>query len=95
MKQTRSFQEITLTQEQRAALLARVRAQISPEDFKIIEGMAHALPDILELIEQSPMTLRKLRHMIFGPKTEKTSRVCPSPDSAAAKKPKGPGTKLG
>ena len=89
MKQTRSFQEITLTQEQRAALLARVRAQISPEDFKIIEGMAHALPDILELIEQSPMTLRKLRHMIFGPKTEKTSRVCPSPDSAAAKKPKG------
>ena len=89
MNQNQRFQEIILTQEQRAALLARVQEQISPEDFQIIEGMAHALPDILELIEQSPMTLRKLRHLIFGPKTEKTSRVCPRPDSAAVKKNKG------
>jgi len=45
--------------------------------------MSCALPEILTLIEQDPMTLRKLRHLIFGPKTEKTHQVCPAATAPA------------
>jgi hypothetical protein len=72
------FDTLTLTQAQRAAFLGRVRPQVSPEDYRWIEGMSHALPELLALIEQPPMTLNKLRHLLFGPKTETTDRVCPA-----------------
>jgi transposase len=71
------FQELTMTREQREAFLVRVRSSVPAEDYRLIEGMSHALPELLELIEQSPMTLRKLRHLLFGPKTEKIQQVCP------------------
>jgi transposase len=70
--------ELTLTEPQRAAFLERVRVGVSPEDYQLIKGMSYALPELLALIEQDPMTLRKLRHLLFGPKTEKTHRVCPA-----------------
>ena len=45
--------------------------------------MSYALPEILTLIAQDPMTLRKLRHLLFGPKTEKTDQVCPAATAPA------------
>ena len=69
---------LTMTESQRAAFLERVRPGVGPEDYRLIEGISHALPEILALIEQAPMTIGKLRHLVFGPKTEKTRRVCPS-----------------
>ena len=87
--------ELTLTESQRAAFLERVRVGVSPEDYKLIEGMSYALPELVALIEHDPMTLRKLRHLLFGPKTEKTSQVCPAPAPPAlgpeAPKPKRKG----
>ena len=71
------FSEFRMTEEQRAVFLERVRPSVGPEDFHLIEGMSYALPELIELIEQDPMTLRKLRHLLFGPKTEKTDQVCP------------------
>lgn len=68
-----------MTESERAAFLERMRQSASPEDYRRIEGMSYALPEILTLIEQDPMTLRKLRHLLFGPKTEKTHQVCPRP----------------
>lgn len=97
MSSAARMQELKLTEAQRAAFLERVRSSVSPEDYKLIEGMSHALPELLALIEQDPMTLRKLRHVLFGPKTEKTNRVCPAaalpaPGSQATKpKRKGHG----
>jgi transposase-like protein len=46
--------------------------------------MSHALPEMLTLLEQHPATLRKLQHLLFGPRTEQTDRVCPpcSPTTA-------------
>jgi hypothetical protein len=80
MSPAQRFEAITMTEAQRAAFLARVRAQVSPEDYRLIEGMSHALPEILALIEQDPMSLSKLRRLLFGPKTETTDRVCPAAD---------------
>jgi transposase len=95
MSQTRRFEEITMTEGQREAFLERMRARANAEDYRRIEGMSYALPEILTLIEQDPMSLRKLRHLLFGPKTEKTDQVCPPATPAApvpaAAKPKRPG----
>jgi len=89
MNPAQHFQDLTLTPEQQDAFLARIAPQVSPEDHQIIEAMTRGVPQLLELIEQDPMTLRKLRLMIFDPKTEKTSRVCPSAEPAVLEKPKG------
>ena len=87
------FDTLTLTDAQRAAFLARVRPQVSPEDYRWIEGMSHALPELLALIEQPRTTLSKLRHLLFGPKTETTHRVCPAPNvpPPASPTPRRPG----
>jgi transposase len=95
MSQARRFEEITMTESERDAFLERMRSQASAEDYRRIEGMTYALPEIMTLIEQDPMTLRKLRHLLFGAKTEKTNQVCPPATPAApapaATKPKGKG----
>jgi len=95
MSQLRRFEEVTLTESEREAFLERMRARVNAEDYRRIEGMSYALPEILTLIEQDPMTLRKLRHLLFGPKTEKTAQVCPPATPAApapaAAKPKRKG----
>jgi transposase len=92
---TRQLAEWRLTEAERAAFLERVRPAVGAEDYRLIEGMSHALPELVDLIEQDPMTLRKLRRLLFGPKTEKTKQVCPPattpPVSPAAAQPKRPG----
>ena len=94
MNQAQRFETITLNEAQREAFLGRVRAGVSPDDYRIIEGMSHALPEMLTLLEQHPSALRKLQHLLFGPKTEQIDRVCPpcSPASAfPVSKPKAKG----
>jgi transposase len=97
MTTTPGWETLAMSASERAAFLARVGAQVSPEDYRVIEGMSHALPELVALIEQPRTTLNKLRHLLFGPKTEKTTRVCPpavgpAPASEAPpRKPKGHG----
>jgi transposase len=96
MSQPRRFEELTLTESEREAFLERMRACSTPEDYRRVEGMSYALPELLWLIEQDQMTLGKLRHVLFGPKTEKTDRVCPpaawvAPATSAKPKRKGHG----
>jgi len=97
MSQSGRFEATTMSPSEREAFLQRVSATTSPEDCRRIEAMSRALPQILALIEQDPMTMRKLLHLLFGARTEKTDRVCPpataaAPVSAAAKpKRKGHG----
>lgn len=78
MRAARTFEAPLLSAAEREAFLARVRAGLSPEDYRLIEAMSYALPQIVESIEQERMTMRKLRHLLFGAKTEQTDRVCPS-----------------
>lgn len=88
MRTAAQFATLTLTEAERAAFLARVRPGVNAEDYRLIEGMSHALPELLARIEQDPaLTLRKLRHLLFGPKTEKTEKVCPPAAPPAAARP--------
>lgn len=66
-----------LSESERAAFLTRVRAVVNPEDYRWIETMSYALPQIVASIEQERMTMQKLRHLLFSEKTEQTDRVCP------------------
>ena len=95
MSEVRPFAELTLTEAERDAFLARCCARVSPEDYQVIAGMTHALPEMLTLLEAHPATLRKLQHLLFGSKTEQTDRVCPpvSPPAPVPQtpKPKRPG----
>lgn len=89
MNTAQRFENLILAPEEQDALLARIAAQVSPQDYQIIESMARGVPEILGLMKQAPMTLAKLRLMVFGPKTEKTSQVCPSERPVVLEKPKG------
>lgn len=84
MSRSRLIEAPLLTAEQRDAFLARVRAGVSPEDYRTIEAMSEALPRLVAMIEQDHMTMQKLRHLLFGAKTEQLERVCPP---AALKSP--------
>lgn len=92
MSPTRGGETPLLSAAEREAFLARVRAGVSPEDYRLIEAMSYALPQIVESIEQERMTMRKLRHLLFGAKTEQTDRVCP-PTSPPALLPPVPKSK--
>jgi len=92
MSDARQFATLTMSPGERTAFLERVRPRVGADDYRLIEGMSYALPELLEWIERDPMTLRKLRHLLFGPKTEKTAAVCPAtappaPATAAAQSP--------
>jgi transposase len=91
MSHARPSEAPVLNAAQREAFLARVRPGVSPEDYRVIEAMTYALPQIVESISQERMTMRKLRHLLFGAKTEQTDRVCPpaaSPPSLIPPVPK-------
>jgi len=57
----------------RAAFLARVNPAVAPEDYRVIAALVEAMARL----EKAPAQLRKLQHLLFGPKTERTEQVCP------------------
>lgn len=95
MSQARTIAAPLLSGPERDAFRARVRPGVSPEDYGQIVAMCDALPGLAAMIEQKHMTMHKLRHLLFGDKTERTDRVCPpvAPPSLIPPlpKPKHPG----
>jgi transposase len=75
------LEELVLNQQQRDAFLGRMRVQVSPEDYHHIESLCQLAATI------GKDNLSKLRHLLFGRKTETTDRVCPAAESAPAPKP--------
>lgn len=95
MSQAPTVEAPLLSGPERDAFLARVRPGVSPEDYGKVAAMCEALPKLVAMIEQEHMTMRKLRHLLFGDKTERTDRVCPPAASPSLippiPKPKRPG----
>jgi transposase len=57
------------------ALLARIQPLIQPEDFGLLQRVIATLQLLLDLIQKARLSLRRLRQMIFGPKTEKSRKL--------------------
>ena len=81
------WEALLLSPAQRDAFLERMRRQVSPEDYRHIEGLCQLALTI------GQDNLSKLRHLLFGRKTETTERVCavPPPEPAPKPPPKGHG----
>jgi hypothetical protein len=82
MKARARFAWLVLLEPERSAFLEAVRARVSPEQFERIQAMTEAFPELLALLDQSGMSLARLRKVAFGAPTEKTATVCPPVDPA-------------
>jgi transposase len=53
----------------------RVKAVLSPGDFALVRSMADALRVLITMLQAARTTIKGLREMVFGAKTEKASTV--------------------
>ncbi len=63
-------------------LLATLQGCLSVEVFEKVRGLLQTLQWVLATIEQKTISLARLGRLLFGPKTEKTSRLFPKPSGA-------------
>jgi len=78
------LEELVMSPQQRDAFLGRMRVQVDPEDYRRIETFCQLAATL------GQDNLSKLRHLLFGRKTETTDRVCPAVASAPEPAPKPP-----
>jgi transposase len=57
------------------AVLERVRAVVSPQDHEKLKAAVETLGALTRELEAKGTSIARLRHLLFGPRTEKTSRV--------------------
>jgi transposase len=55
--------------------LQRVKAILAPGDFALVQGMADALRGFARTLQSARTSIKGLREMVFGAKTEKASTV--------------------
>jgi hypothetical protein len=69
------------------ALLERAKARpLSEADYATLQAALATLGYLTELLEDRTTTLQRLRHLLFGARTEKTRTVCPpatTPEASA------------
>jgi len=76
--------ELVMSPAQREEFLGRMRVQVSPDDYRRIETLCQVAATL------GRDNLSKLRHLLFGRKTETTQRVCPGAGTSPASGPKPP-----
>lgn len=76
MKKTQENRKWTeLDMEDIDSLLAEAKAQLSEESYEKLEAIINSLAYLTDLVEDKKTTIKKLRELLFGHKTEKTSKV--------------------
>jgi hypothetical protein len=75
---------ITATPEQIEGVLDRIQPIILETDYKLIAGIILLYLQILFQLERSKLTIIKLKHLMFGPATEKRNTLQESTDTAVA-----------
>jgi len=69
-------QRIELSQEERDSLLQRLEnRELQDSDYQLIAAMVETIDLLSRALEQKNISIKRLRGMIFGPKTEKTKNV--------------------
>jgi transposase len=85
----RRFQILEISAEERSAFLDRIHPSqvLSEEDCRLIQGFVTGAIELVAMIERRDITLRRLRHALFGQRSEKTSAVFPPPSTQAKNPP--------
>jgi hypothetical protein len=55
--------------------LDRMKAVLAPEDCEMVKGLADTIRLLLGALQDAKTSIKNLREMVFGPKTEKTSEI--------------------
>jgi len=78
------------------AHLERARAVLGEEGYEKLKAAVQTLAYLTQLVEDKDTTMQRLRQILFGPSTEKTSKVLKTePDSAPATPEANPATAEG
>jgi len=88
MSETSVIEGILLKEDELRGLLERIAERVDPADCRLIEQLIQSARLLLELIEKKRMSIRRLKSLIFGPRTEKARNILPARDSAKKKTPK-------
>jgi len=71
------------------ALLERVRAAMSAEDYGLIQALLATLLHITELVAKKKASIQRLAKLLFGVRTEKASVLFPNAVSGVESSPEG------
>jgi transposase len=74
-----TFKRIEISEEELAQDLAQAKAALPAAAFERIENIVRAYSSVLKVLEDKKVTIGRLRRMIFGPSSEKSSKVLASP----------------
>jgi len=69
------FEQIDVTRGHVHALLARVRPQLSDEEYREIEALIETLLYVADIVTRKTTSIARLRALLFGACTEKTRDV--------------------
>ncbi len=72
---TAPLKRIDLNMDEVQALLDRAKAVMVPEDYEKLEAIAETAVYLSQAVEDKQMTIKRLRQMLFGARTEKTVAV--------------------
>jgi len=72
---TTSATRITITREELTALLDQVRSRLTAGEYATIHALFDTLAHVVQLLDQRTTTIRRLRQLVFGARTEKTKDV--------------------
>ncbi len=73
MNQTPQIEEIAMNELE--SLLKRVKATLGEEDYRLLKKLVDSYACLTDLVEDKQMTIKRLRQMLFGARTEKTVAV--------------------
>ena len=77
---------IEISAEEAQELLDRAKRALPGDDYQIIKGLIDTHLLLLEELAQKNTSIKKLRKMIFGDKTEKTGKLWPQKTTGQRKK---------
>jgi transposase len=69
------IQRIEVTVGELEEILKRARSVLSPEDYEKLQAAVDTLEFLTQEIEGKNASIRRLRDLLFGPKSEKTAKV--------------------
>jgi transposase len=78
MNWTQRLDQLVMSPSEREEFLGRMRIQVSAQDYQRIETFCQLVATL------GQDNLSKLRHLLFGRKTETTDQVCPVVESVSA-----------
>ena len=95
MSRSQTPEVVTLGAEELDRLLVELRGLLPRATYQLVEGLLRTLQWVMGLLEEKRASIGRLRRMVFGAQTEKTSKVFPArasdPPAAGAEKKKRKG----